>query len=148
MVITPLFTNNATTFLRWSSGDIVSIRNIEGDAGPFSVFPVMRHAHRTTGFFKIRGINVNHAELEDFMFRMPAVNDFKVELVTVADRELLKLMVEIKRGLDQAGVTGKIAEDVRATFELRPEVEVLPMGTLAKEFEGSVKAPRFLDRRT
>jgi phenylacetate-CoA ligase len=148
MVITPLFTNNATTFLRWSSGDIVSIRRLEGDVGPFSVFPVMRHAYRTTGFFKIRGINVNHAELEDFMFRMPAVNDFKVELVTVADRELLKLMVEIKRDADPASVTGGIAEAVRAAFELRPEVEVLPTGTLAKEFEGSVKAPRFLDRRT
>jgi hypothetical protein len=37
---------------------------------------------------------------------------------------------------------------VRATFEVRPDVEVLPTGTLAKEFESSVKAPRFLDRRT
>ena len=28
-----------------------------------------KHAHRTTGFFKVRGINLNHAEFEDFMFR-------------------------------------------------------------------------------
>jgi phenylacetate-CoA ligase len=148
MVITPLFTNNATTFLRWSSGDIVSIRHVQGDAGPFSVFPVMRHAHRTSGFFKIRGINMNHAEFEDFMFRIPVVNDFRVELLTVEDRELLRLMIEIKRDADVASAAGKVADAVRATFEVRPDVEVLPIGTLAKEFEASVKAPRFLDRRT
>ena len=91
MVITPLFINNATPFLRWSSGDIVSIRNETSLEGPFSVFPVMRHAHRTVGFFKIRGINVNHAEFEDFMFRLPAVTDFRVELVTADDREVLRL---------------------------------------------------------
>ena len=147
MVITPLWINTATPFLRWSSGDIVTIRNETTLDGPFSVFPVMRHAHRTAGFFKIRGINMNHAEFEDFIFRMPEVNDFKVELVTVADRENLKLMIEVKRGLDGSGVSGKVAEAVRRTFEVRPDVEVLPIGTLAREFESSVKAPRFVDRR-
>ena len=37
MVITPLFVNNATPFLRWSSGDIVSIRNETSLDGPFSM---------------------------------------------------------------------------------------------------------------
>jgi phenylacetate-CoA ligase len=147
MVITPLWLNTATPFLRWSSGDIVTIRNETCLDGPFSVFPVMRHAHRTAGFFKIRGVNMNHAEFEDFIFRMPEVNDFKVELVTVADRENLKLMIEVKRGLDGGGISGKVAEAVRHTFEVRPDVEVLPTGTLAKEFESSVKAPRFVDKR-
>ena len=38
-------------------------------AGRFSVFPRVKHAHRTTGFFKVRGVNINHAELEDLLFR-------------------------------------------------------------------------------
>jgi phenylacetate-CoA ligase len=147
MVITPLWINNATPFLRWSSGDIVTIRHETTLDNGFSVFPVMRHAHRTAGFFKIRGVNMNHAEFEDFIFRMPEVNDFKVELVTVADRENLKLMIEVKRGVEGAVLTGKVAEAVKATFEVRPEVEVLPIGTLAREFESSVKAPRFVDKR-
>jgi phenylacetate-CoA ligase len=125
----------------------------EGEEGlmvitPLFTFPVMRHAHRTSGFFKIRGINMNHAEFEDFMFRIPVVNDFRVELLTVQDRELLKLMIEIKRDAEAASAATKVADAVRATFEVRPDVEVLPIGTLAKEFEASVKAPRFLDRRT
>ena len=43
----------------------------------FSVFPVIRHAHRTAGFFKIRGVNINHQEFEDFIFDIAEVNDFK-----------------------------------------------------------------------
>lgn len=147
MVITPLFVNNATPFLRWSSGDIVSIRNETSLEGPFSVFPVMRHAHRTVGFFKIRGINVNHAEFEDFMFRQPAVTDFRVELVTADHREVLRLSIEVKRGMDGDSVSRDVAGSVRGVFEVRPDVEVLPLGTLARDFEASVKAPRFQDLR-
>lgn len=148
MVITPLWLNNATPFLRWSSGDIVSIHHATGNSGPFSVFPVMRHAHRTAGFFKIRGVNINHAEFEDFMFRQNEVNDFKVELGTEQDREILTVSVEIKRDADADAAARRVADEVRATFEVRPMVEVLPTGTLAKEFESSVKAPRFADRRS
>jgi len=147
MVITPLWLNNATPFLRWSSGDIVSIQPATGNSGPFSVFPVMRHAHRTAGFFKFRGVNINHAEFEDFIFRQVEVNDFKVELRTEQDREVLKLMIEIKRGTDAAAAAAAVVEKVRAQFEVRPAAEVLPTGTLAKEFESAVKAPRFVDRR-
>ena len=69
LVVTPLWTNNVTPFLRWSSGDLVTWREASDGDGPFSVFPLVKHAHRTTGFFKVRGINLNHAEFEDFMFR-------------------------------------------------------------------------------
>ncbi len=147
LVITPLWINNGTPFLRWSSGDIVTIRNETSLTGPFSVFPVMRHAHRTAGFFKIRGVNMNHSEFEDFVFRIAEVNDFRVELQTAADREILRVFIEVKRGLDGGAVAGKVAEAVRRTFEVRPEIDVLEIGTLAKEFESSVKAPRFLDKR-
>jgi phenylacetate-CoA ligase len=82
LVVTPLFTNTITPFLRWVSGDMVSVRQEAAGNGPFAVFPVLRHAHRTSGFVKVRGININHGELEDFMFRLPEVNDFKGEVVT------------------------------------------------------------------
>ena len=73
LVVTPLWTNNVTPFLRWSSGDLVTWREGEDGDGPFSVFPLVKHAHRTTGFFKVRGINLNHSEFEDFMFRNAAI---------------------------------------------------------------------------
>ncbi len=147
LVVTPLFTNNATPFLRWNSGDIVSFRQ-EGSAdGPFSVFPVIRHARRTAGFFKIRGINLGHAEFEDLMFRDPRVGDFQAEAIAGEGLDVLRVSIEVGRGADAQATARQIAEDVKAAFEVTPEIVVLETGTLARAFEGSVKAPRFADRR-
>lgn len=147
LVVTPLFTNNCTPFLRWLSGDLVTLRTeVDGD-GPFSVFPVVRHAHRTSGFFKIRGININHGEFEDFVFRDATVNDFKCEAATVGDLDVLRVFVELKRDAEPTPALKRIAADIKRVFEVTPEVELLPAGTLAKEFEASIKAPRIVDRR-
>ena len=147
LVVTPLWTNHATPFLRWNSGDVVTYREHGATQGPYSVFPVIRHAHRTVGFFKIRGISLNHREVEDFMFRHAAVIDFKAEVITENDREVLRLSVELMRSSDLEAVIRQVTGDFRNTFELTPEVVVLERGTLATEFEASLKAPRFVDRR-
>jgi phenylacetate-CoA ligase len=147
LVVTPLWTNNVTPFLRWSSGDLVTWRDSEEGEGPFAVFPLVKHAHRTTGFFKVRGINLNHAEFEDFMFRNVAVADFKAELVSARDLDVLRLSIEVKRDSAPASVSDGLLTAVRDTFGLTPEVVVLDAGTLAREFEASVKTPRFVDRR-
>jgi phenylacetate-CoA ligase len=147
LVVTPLFTNNATPFLRWLSGDLVTYRSEGPGHGPFSVFPVVKHAHRTAGFFKIRGININHSELEDFVFRDVAVNDFKCEALTRGDQDVLRLSVELKRGVDQTRACEQIERDIKNTFEISAEIVLLELGTLAKEFESSIKAPRVVDRR-
>ena len=83
LVVTPLFTNNITPFLRWMSGDLVALASARARQLPYAVFPVVRHAERTTGFFKIKGINISHGEFEDLLFRQRALNDFKCEAVTV-----------------------------------------------------------------
>ena len=153
LVVTPLWTNNVTPFLRWSSGDLVTWRqgNEQGNEkaegnGAFSVFPLVKHAHRTTGFFKVRGINLNHAEFEDFMFRNEGIADFKAELTSARDLDALVLSIELRRGVPPAAAEA-LRSSVRDTFGLTPEVAVLESGTLAKEFEASVKTPRFVDRR-
>jgi len=147
LVVTPLWTNNVTPFLRWLSGDLVSYREADDRSGPFSVFPLVKHAHRTTGFFKVRGVNINHSEFEDLAFRDRAVTDFKCEVVTERDRDVLRVSVEFARGADVAAAARVLAEAIERTFEVAPEVIVLATGTLAREFESSVKAPRFADRR-
>jgi phenylacetate-CoA ligase len=40
-----------------------------------------------------------------------------------------------------------VRQSVRDSFGLTPEIAMLESGTLAKEFESSVKTPRFIDRR-
>ena len=147
LVVTALWTNNVTPFLRWSSGDLVIWDEADDGAGSYSVFPRLRHAHRTSGFFKVRGINLNHAELEDFMFRHHEIADFRAEAVNAGDLDLLRLCIELRRGADPGAVSGALARELRERFELTPEVVVLETGALAREFEANVKAPRFVDRR-
>ena len=148
LVMTPLFSNNGAAFLRWNSGDIVTWKR-QGETGSgFGVFPVIRHAHRTAGFFKIRGVNINHQEFEDFMFDIPEVNDFKAELVTAGDgTDGFVLSVEFRPGGSLDDAAGEIVQRTKRVFEVTPEIRMLETGTLAKEFESSVKAPRFADRR-
>lgn len=148
LIVTPLYTNHATPFLRWNSGDVVVYRDRGDNPGPYGVFPLLRHAHRTAGFFKVRGVNINHQEFEDFLFANPAVNDFKADAIA-DDRGIdgLRLSVELKRGADAAAAVAAIVADTKRVFELTPDVTIIPVGTLAKEFESSVKAPRFTDKR-
>jgi phenylacetate-CoA ligase len=149
LVVTPLFTNNITPFLRWMSGDMVSLhREVSGDS-PFSVFPVLRHAHRTSGFFKVRGININHVEFEDFMLALAPINDFKCEAIRDDDDlDALRISVEVKHGASVADAVKLVEQETKRVFELTPAVVVLQPGALALEFEAAIKAPRIRDQRS
>ncbi|MGY8999602.1 MAG: phenylacetate--CoA ligase family protein, partial [Rhodospirillales bacterium] len=148
LVVTPLFTNNATPFIRWSSGDIVTYKEYGDDRdGPYSVFPVVKHAHRTIGFFKVRGVNINHPELEDFLFNYEDLVDFKAEIITKKSLDVLCLSIEVLNTGNPDELARHIIEDTKNKFEVSPDVVILKRGTLAQEFESSIKAPRFMDLR-
>jgi phenylacetate-CoA ligase len=145
LVLTSLWSNTMTPFLRWSSGDLVSLSNNNSFPKeiPWSVFPIMRHARRTVGFFKVRGVNINHADLEDAMFREPEVVDFRAEVYSPeGGNDVLHLHVEMRTQEKE-----KIISKMKTIFQVTPEVTLLPRGTIAKEFEANVKAPRFVDKR-
>ena len=143
LVVTPLCTNNATPFLRWNTGDIVRMSERPG-AGPYGIFPLVSHAHRTAGFFKVRGINIGHAEFEDFMFAEPAVVDFRCEVA--ADGGVDQFVVHVE--LREAAAMVDLERRIKHRFEVTPLVKLVPAGSIAREFESAVKAPRFLDKRT
>jgi phenylacetate-CoA ligase len=147
LVVTALQTNNVTPFLRWSSGDLVTYSEADDGAGPFSVFPRVKHAHRTAGFFKIRGVNLGHQDLEDFMFRHVEIGDFRAEALNEGGNDILRVFVEIRRGIEPVAFSRHLTLDLKQKFELTAEVVLLEPGTLAREFEANVKAARFLDRR-
>ena len=145
LVVTPLWNNSMTPFLRWSSGDLVSLTNAEKitDEMPWSVFPTLKHARRTIGFFKVRGVNINHADLEDAMFRDPAVVDFRAEVTSEGDNDVFRVFMELRA--EQA--KDRVVDTIRRTFQVTPQVTLLQRGTIAREFEANVKAPRFVDKR-
>jgi phenylacetate-CoA ligase len=142
LVVTPLWNNGMTPFLRWSSGDLVSMSREGKGHGPWNVFPMLRHERRTVGFFKVRGVNINHSELEDLLFRDPDVVDFRAEVYNHGDNDVLHIHIE-KRGGTREGTV----DLVRRTFQIAPEVTLLPRGQIAKDFEAAVKPPRFVDKR-
>ncbi len=148
LVVTALWTNNVTPFLRWSSGDLVSYNEADDGVGPYSVFPRITHAHRTSGFFKVRGINLGHQDLEDFLFRRAEIGDFLAEAVNEGGLDVLRLSIEVRRDADANAVSAAVTADVKAQFELAPQVVVLEAGTLARAFEANIKAARFVDRRS
>jgi phenylacetate-CoA ligase len=148
LAMTALFNNNVTPFLRWNSGDLISMTPGGHGDGPWSMFPLMRHARRTVGFFKVRGVNINHNELEDLMFYNANVQDFKAEVIASdSGLDVLRLLVEPRRGVEQETIGSEIRAGVRRTFEVAAEIEFLEPGTLGKEFEASIKAARFVDKR-
>ena len=147
LVVTALQTNNVTPFLRWSSGDLVTYSEADDSAGPFSVFPRIKHAHRTAGFFKIRGVNLGHQDLEDFMFRHHEIGDFRAEALNEGGNDILRVAVEIRRGIEPIAFSRHLTLEIKQKFELTAEVVLLEPGTLAREFEANVKAARFVDRR-
>ena len=147
LIVTALWSNNVTPFLRWSSGDLVIYSEADDGVGPYAVFPRLKHAHRTTGFFKVRGINLGHQDLEDFMFRHAEIGDFRAEALNDGGNDVLRLSIECRRGADGAAICRVIAEEVKSRFQLAPQVVLLEAGTLAKEFEANIKASRFVDRR-
>ena len=108
----------------------------------------MRHAHRTVGFSKIKGININHSEFEDFIFRIPEINDFKVEFQATDGLDELLLSVEISKLTNSKILIKELSKNIKDVFEVKPMIIQLESGTLAQEFELSVKAPRFVDTRT
>ncbi|MEX0590396.1 MAG: AMP-binding protein, partial [Xanthobacteraceae bacterium] len=148
LVVTPLFNNNVTPFLRWYSGDLISMSGPIGGDQPWSMFPTMRHARRTVGFFKVRGVNINHNELEDVMFYNESITDFKAEVYnSEKGLDVLRLLIEPRKGVDRDALRRGIGESIAKTFEVKPEVTFLESGTLGKEFEASIKAARFVDKR-
>jgi phenylacetate-CoA ligase len=103
---------------------------------------MLKHARRTVGFFKVRGVNINHAELEDALFRDPDVVDFRAEVSNESDNDVLHLLVEKRAGTPEGTV-----EAIKRAFQITPKVTLLQRGTIAKDFEAAVKAPRFVDKR-
>ncbi len=147
LVMTPYWNNEMTPFLRWETGDYVSFIDRGETEGPLSVYPMIRHAARTSGFFKVRGVNINHADFEDFMNRKLDISDFKVEIAETETLDSMTISVELARNADAGAAIDDLKRHVRRVFEVSADVLEIQPGTLEKEFEAQVKQQRFIDKR-
>ena len=148
LVVTPLYTNNITPFLRWMSGDLVMLRDDVPGSGPFAVFPVMRHAQRTSGLFQ----DPRH-QYQPRRVRRPDVSVGADQRFQMRGSDHRRSGCASRLRRDQARRRPKAAlHAVQATrsngcSKSRQWWRRLELGTLAREFESSIKAPRIIDKR-
>jgi phenylacetate-CoA ligase len=82
------------------------------------------------------------------MFFEPAISEFRAEVYnTEGGLDVLHLLIEVKGGISEDSVQEKVIAKVRQTFQVTPKITLQPQGTIAREFEANVKAPRFIDKR-
>lgn len=148
LIVTSLVTNNATPFVRWNTGDIVTMRNDVTRGTAYDVFPLIKHTHRTAGFVKVRGVNVGFADLEDLMFSNKDVSDFRVEIVWESDRDELDIYLELSGEADQEVTVKTLKEIVQRTFGVAARIKIGVGGEIAKSFEGQFKPVRVQDLRS
>jgi phenylacetate-CoA ligase len=144
VVITNLC-SEASPQVRFLVGDITTLSTDECACGRTHV-----HCQGFTGraddMLNIRGVTLFPSAVEDLLRRMPEVGDeFQIVLDRAdAGRERFRLVVEARPGADPTALTDRIERESRARFDLRPEVEIVPAGSLPKtEF----KARRVRDER-
>ena len=78
LVVTPFWNNTDDPVPPLGDRRLCPLRGSRRDRRAVRrVFPMIRHAARTAGFFKVRGININQAEIEDFLYRRPGDHRFQ-----------------------------------------------------------------------
>jgi phenylacetate-CoA ligase len=144
VVITNLC-SEASPQVRFLAGDVTTLSTEACPCG-------RTHVHcggfsgRTDDMLNIRGVTLFPSAVEDMLRRMPEVGDeFQIVLDrTERARERFRLTVEARPGTDHEALVARIEDESRARFDLRPEVEIVPDGSLPKtEF----KARRVRDER-
>ncbi len=149
-VMTPLFnSNNGAGFLRWNSGDIVTWQRSGKTKSGFSVFPVIRHAHRTGRLLQDPGRQHQPQE-----FRTSS-STFRKS--TTSRRSWLPPPTA-PTGSRCRSRCGRAATRHRSRRRFRSvrrrcsgharHRRSLETRNAGEEFRSSVKAPRFADRRT
>jgi phenylacetate-CoA ligase len=141
LCVTPIAGGHALPFLRWLSGDLVRLE--DGCDCAAALHPRLVHCGRTLGFFKVKGVNLNHAEVEDGLYQIRALVDFRVS-VTREERLLVELEGSEPR---RAELKAAVEALFLARFGLSCDVTFVERGAIAQSFEGQIKAQRFVDRR-
>jgi phenylacetate-CoA ligase len=96
---------------------------------------------RADDMIVIRGVNVFPSAVENVMREFPEIEEFRVEVFDKEAMRELRLILEPAAQSSLQGLEEKVRQRTRERIGLRPEVELVPPGTLPR-FE--LKAKRFV----
>lgn len=144
VVITNLC-SEASPQIRFLVGDFTTLSHDECPCG-------RTHVHcegfngRADDMLNIRGVTLFPSAIEDLLRGIDGVGDEFAIVIESTERgsDRFQLLIEVAPGADAAAITARIVDEARVRFDLRPDIEVVPFGSLPKtEF----KARRVRDER-
>jgi len=99
---------------------------------------------RSDDMIIIRGINLFPSQVGEIVEKHLLVGD-EYQMVASSEKSgEFRVRIELQEGRQKEAVARTISEDLRQRFEIRIEVEVLPLGTLPRS---EYKSKRFIDQR-
>lgn len=146
IVVTPFHSMGGIPFVRWSPGDIGRLEL--GCDCEHAQYPRLRLGSRTVGFSKVRGVNINHNDLEDVLLTSDAVADYMVTVQTTGTTDEVLIELEAGDRGDADALPEEVVRTVTHHFEVRPRVELLARGTIAGRLEKDIKQVRVRDHRS
>jgi phenylacetate-CoA ligase len=127
--------------LRFATGDLVVLRDDPCPCGRTGL-RIARVAGRVGEATKVRGMFVYPEQIENVMARMPLVERWQA-IVERGARGTDELIVRVELGAEEPQhLVDRIAMELREAIRVRPDVIVVPSGSIPKE------AKRLDDRRS
>ena len=103
---------------------------------------IARIKGRSDDMFKVRGVPVYPAQIDTVLSQIGGLgSEYQVVLSREGGRDRFLVRVEAE---DEQSVVERVSEALRAGLSVRPEVEILPLGTLARTER---KTKRVFDER-
>lgn len=144
-VVTNLM-SEASPQIRFVVGDYTTLSYAGCACGRTHVVCEGGFSGRADDMLNIRGVTLFPSAVEDVIRSIPELGEeFKIVVSSAGTLDEITLVVEHRHlGVDEITLVSRLETSFRAQLELRPEIQVLPYGTLPKtEF----KAKRVEDRR-
>ena len=140
--------SEASPQLRFLVGDSTTFTDAPCSCGRTHMRAVGGFHGRADDMLNIRGVTIFPSAIEDAVRRVPhAGTEFQIEVTVERSLDVLTVRVEPDAGITDdrfPEVASLVESEVVSRCELRPVVEVVPVGTLPRtEF----KAKRVVDRR-
>ena len=122
----------AMPLIRYRTGDRVVLRRDRPMAGRSFAFLEGGVAGRVDDMLFIRGNNVFPSAIEGIVRGFAEVEEFRLRVGCEQELAGLSIDVEVSVGTDGSALAGRIASAVRDGLHFRPEVQVVPPGTLPR----------------
>jgi phenylacetate-CoA ligase len=100
---------------------------------------------RTDDMILIRGNNVYPSSLEEILRRCPEIEEYRIEVDQTTPLTSLRILLETQPSAPMMMITERIADTIRNELNFRPEVRIVPPGTLPR---AELKSQRVVRIRT